>query len=61
MYEQFNGDLIKSELAVERSKVHVFDRENGNEAIEKVDCIINNYKRRPKYLTNKNGQRKFSS
>ena len=29
-YECFNGDLNEKELAIERNKVHVFDRENSN-------------------------------
>ena len=42
LYECFNGALNKEELAFERSKVQVFDRENGNPVLKMMDYFINN-------------------
>ena len=44
LYWCFIGNLEKEELALERSKVHVFDRENGNPVLKMIDYVINNYK-----------------
>ena len=61
LYECFNGDLNKSEHAIERSKNHVFDREIGNPVLKMIDYIKNNYKGQPKIITNKYGKRILSS
>ena len=42
LYLCFNGDLNEEELAIERSKVHVFDRENGISVFKKTDSVIDN-------------------
>ena len=57
----FIGNLGKKELANERSKVHVFDRENGNPVMEMIDYVRNKYKGKPKYVANKYGKRVVSS
>ena len=36
----FNGSLNKEEPAIERSKVHVFDRENSNPVLKMIDYVI---------------------
>ena len=41
LYECFNDDISKEELATERSKVHVFDTENCNPVVIKIDYVIN--------------------
>ena len=60
-YWCFNGSLDKEELAFERSKVHVFERENGNPVMKMIDCVINNYKGKHKYVVNKYGKQVLSS
>ena len=55
------GNLDKGELAIERSKVHVFDRENGNAVSKMIDFIIIIYKGTPKYVINKYGKQVLSS
>ena len=52
----FNGSLIKEKLAIERSKVHVFARENGNPLLKMIDYIIKNYKGKPKYVISKHNK-----
>ena len=61
LYWCFNGTLDKEGLASERSKVHVFDRENGNPLLKLIDYVINIYKGKPNYVNNKSGNRKLSS
>ena len=56
-YSCFTGILNKEELAIERSNVHVFDRENGNPVLKMIDYVIRNYKGKPKYNNNKHGNR----
>ena len=60
LYWCFDGNLNK-ENAIERSKVHKFDRENGNPVLKMIDYVINDYKGKPKYAINKRGNRKLSS
>ena len=61
IYWCFNGNINKEEVAIERSKVHIFDRENGNPVLKMIDYVINNYKGKPKYLINKYGKQVLSS
>ena len=61
LYECFNGDLSESELAIERSKIHVFARENGNPVPKMNDYIINNYKGQSKYISSNYGKLVLSS
>ena len=61
LYWCFNGNLDKEELAIERSKVHVFDRENGDPVLKLIDYVINIYKGKPKYVINKYGKQVLSS
>ena len=57
----FNGSLIKEKLAIERSKFHVFDRENGNPLLKMIDYIIKNYKGKPKFVISKHNKNIISS
>ena len=41
LYEFFNDSLSKEKLAIERSKVHVFDTENCKPFLKKIDYVIN--------------------
>ena len=61
LYWCFNGNLDKEELAIERSKVQIFDRENCNPVLQMIDYVINNYKGKPKYVIVKNRARILSS
>ena len=61
LYWCFNGNLNKKELAIERSKVHVFDGGNGNRVFKLIDYVINIYNGKPKYVINKNRNRILSS
>ena len=59
--ECFKGDLNKEELAIERSKVHVFDRESSNPVLKMIDFIENKYKGQTKLITIKYGKHVLSS
>ena len=59
--ECFKGDINKEELATERSKVHVFDRENSNPVLKMIDFIENKYKGQTKLITIKYGKHVLSS
>ena len=48
LYWCSNGNLDNEELAIERFKVHVFDKENGNSVLKMNDYLANNYKGKPK-------------
>ena len=60
-YWCLNCNLDKEELAIERSKVHVFDRENGKPVLIMIDYVIKKYKGKPKYVNNKYGKQVLSS
>ena len=51
----FNGDSNKAELVTEKSKVHVFNRENSNPFFKKVENDVKNYKGKPEHVTDKHG------
>ena len=61
LYWCFNGSLNKEELAIEGSKVHIFDRENGNPVLIMIDYVIKNCKGKPKYITDKHNKKIISS
>ena len=61
LYWCFNGNLDKEELAIERSIVHIFDRENGNPVLKMMYYIMNYYKGKPKYVIIKYGKQVLSS
>ena len=61
LYWCFNGNLDKQEFAIERSKVQMFDRENGKPVLKKIGFVTNNYKGKPKYVTIKQGSPILSS
>ena len=57
LYECFNGDLTEKELEMEREKIHAFDREKNNPVLDMIIYVINNYKGKPKIITNKHGKK----
>ena len=57
----FNGNLDKEELAIERSKFHIFDKEYGNPVLKMIDYVIKNYEGKPKYVNDKDGEQELSS
>ena len=59
-YECFNGDLTESELKMEREKIHNFDREDENPALDMIIYIINKYKGKPKVIANKHSRKTVS-
>ena len=60
--ECYNGDLTEEELEIERQHVHIFDRANNNNPVlDMIKYIIANYKGKPKYFKDKNGEFKISS
>ena len=61
LYECFNGDLNEPELAVERNKVHLFDREDDNPVLKMIDYVMKNYRGQPKYVINKYRKQVLSS
>ena len=60
LYWCFDGNLNKEELAIDRSKVHVFD-EHSNSVLKIISYVISNYKGKPKYVINNHGARILSS
>ena len=61
LYWCFIGSLNKEEHAIERSKNHVFDRENGNPVLNLMDYVINIYNGKPNCVFRKLGSRILSS
>ena len=61
LYLCFNEDLNEEELGIEKSEVHVFDRENGIPVLKMIDSVTDIYKGQPNYNTNKYGKRVLSS
>ena len=61
LYLCFNEDLNEEELGIEKSEVHVFDRENGIPVSKMIDSVTVIYKGQPSYNTNKYGKRVLSS
>ena len=59
--ECYNGNLFEKELEIERQNVHIFDRSNNNPVLDMIKYIIANYKGKPKYFKDKNGEFKISS
>ena len=59
--ECYNGDLDEKELEIERQHVHIFDRVNKNPVLYMIKYITTNYKGKPKYFKDKNGDFKISS
>ena len=53
IYRCVKGNLNKEELAIDSSKVHVYDRENGNPVLTINDYVIKNLKGKLKYVINK--------
>ena len=59
--ECYSGDLTEEELKIERQHVHIFDRANNNPVLDMIKYITTNYKGKPKYFKDKNGEFKISS
>ena len=58
--ECYNGNLSDDELEIERKHVHIFDYENKNPVLDMINYIVANYKGKPKYFKDKNGNFKIS-
>ena len=59
--ECYNGDLTEKEVEIERQHVHIFNHANNNPVLDMIKYIITNYKGKPKYFKDKNGEFRFSS
>ena len=59
--ECYNGDLTEEELEIERQHVHIFDRANNNPVLDMIKYKTTNYKGKPKYFKDQNGEFKISS
>ena len=59
--ECYNGDLTEEDLEIERQHVHTFDRANNNPVLDMINYLTTNYKGKPRYFKNKNGEFKISS
>ena len=59
--ECYNGDLDEKELEIERQHVHIFDHVNKNPVLDMIKYITTNYKGKPKYFKDKNGDFKIPS
>ena len=57
--ECYNGNLSDDELEIERKHVHIFDYENKNPVLDMINYIVANYKGKPKYYKDKNGNFKI--
>ena len=60
LFDCFNVDLTE-ELKIERENVHAFDRENNNPAMDMINYVIENYKGKAKFITNKHNKKLISS
>ena len=58
--ECYNGNLSEDELKIERENVHIFDYKNENPVMDMIDFIVKNYKGKPKFFKNKDGNYKIS-
>ena len=61
IYWCFNGNLNREEVGIERSEVHIFDRQNGNPVLKMIEYVMNNYKGETKNVIIKHGNRILSS
>ena len=55
LIECLNRGLTENQLEIERKNVHVFGRENNNPILGMINFVVNNYKGKPKTITNKYG------
>ena len=58
--ECYNGDLTEEELEIERRHVDIFDRANNNPVLDMIKYITTDYKGKPKFFKDKNGEFKIS-
>ena len=58
--ECYNGNLSEDELKMERENVHIFDYKNKNPVMDMINFIVKNYKGKPKFFKNKDGEYKIS-
>ena len=58
--ECYNGNLSEEELKIERENVHIFDYKNKNPVMDMIIFIVKNYKGKPKFFKNKDGDYKIS-
>ena len=57
--ECYNGDLIEEEFEIEGQHVHIFDRPNNTTVLDMIKYFTTNYKGKPKYFNDKNGEFKI--
>ena len=58
--ECYNGNLSEDELKIERENVHIFDYKNKNPVKDMINFIVKNYKGKPKFFKDKDGNYKIS-
>ena len=58
--ECYNGNLSEDELKIERENVHIFDYKNKNPVMDMINFIVKNYKGKPKFFKDKDGNYKIS-
>ena len=58
--ECYNGNLSEDELKIERENVHIFDYKNKNPVMDMTNFIVKNYKGKPKFFKDKDGNYKIS-
>ena len=58
--ECYNGNLSEDELKIERVNVHIFDYKNKNPVMDMINFIVKNYKGKPKFFKDKDGNYKIS-
>ena len=56
----YNGNLSEDGLKIERENVHIFDYKNKNPVMDMINFIVENYKGKPKFFKNKDGNYKIS-
>ena len=58
--ECYNGDLTEKGLEIERQHVQILDRANNKHNLDMISYIIANYRGKPKYFNDKNGEFEIS-
>ena len=61
LYECFYGDLNKEALAIEKSKIPMFDRINNKLVLKMIHYVINNDQGKSKYVIKKHGNEHYHS
>ena len=58
--ECYNGNLSEDDIKIERENVHIFDYKNKNPLMDMINFIVKNYKGKPKFFKDKDGNYKIS-